>query len=638
MASSKEVFALRKEQRLQEAYELGCEVVRENPNDEWNKKALAWCLIDMIKKAIAENNIPLFSKYMTDLHDMNLDLSDDVLKKNIDYLKQISNPQHQIISDAKNFSKLGDHSKAANAFREAIHKFPDDIQLHESLAWEIYRSSKDLFSAENVDIYNAKKILFEYIKLKNSCPSRIHSLYLRYADKLIGKEGFSLVGFLKLWNLENLTEEDFQPYMPENGKSYPSLAEKIIQHAAKEIVEKKMIDDVRFILPYLDDAIKRFTENIWLIYYKAKLLQLANKNDEALDYSISIVKAKMNDFWSWNLLSENYIYSDPDLAFACLCRALLCKSDDKFLGNLRLKVAKTMITKGLYTEAKHEITRIVKARENEGWSLSEELQNFQQQPWYKDAQDTKNNYDLYQQYASSTEELLFKNLPWINCYFGDVFSVESQQKQKRKIYILKENQKYADEVALPESKFSHCRFKKGDLIQIKGEWEHDGRFKFYTVNKEPLSNNFDSFPELIGVITYVNSEKQSANFIVDKHIEGLIHKSDCTDILTVGSKVKLRLSKYQNVHGIRINILSCSATNEEQNSGIIKAFTGVIKISDVMMGFVTDRSVSSESIFVDRDIVQTYNLQDNATISGTAIINFNKKKNQWGWKVLKIDL
>lgn len=548
MASSKEVFALRKDHRLQEAYEMGCEVVRENPHDEWNKKALAWCLIDMIKKSITEKNIPLSLKYMTDLNDMNLDLSDDVLKKNIDYLKQITNPKFKIINDARNLSKQGDHDKSANAFREAIRQFPDDIQLYESLAWEIYNSSKGVFSTENIDINNAKKILFEYIKLKNNRPSRIHSLFLRNANKLIEMEGFSLVGFLKLWNLENLTEEDFQPYIPEKGKTLPSLAETIIQHAAKEIIEKKMIGDVNFILPYLDNAIDRCGQKVWLIYYKAKLLQLVNKQDEALAYIISVVKNKMNDFWSWNLLSENFMHNDPDLSFACLCRALLCKSEDKYLGNIRLKVAKTMLEKGLYSEAKHEIIRIIKARENEGWPISEELKSFQQESWYQNTQESKNNSDLYQQYAVLAEEVLFSDVPWV-----------------------------------------------------------------------------------IGIVDYINYAKKIAHFIVDKTIDGIMKKVDCPHKIEVGTKVKMKLSKHEDYY----KILKCIVTDENPQSDILKNFFGTIKVTENFHGFVTCED-SKDKIFLDRNIVESYNLNTGNTISGTAIINFDKARNRWGWKALKI--
>ena len=47
MSSSKEVFALRKEGSLDEAYTMALEIIEADPNDEWNIKAIAWCLYDL---------------------------------------------------------------------------------------------------------------------------------------------------------------------------------------------------------------------------------------------------------------------------------------------------------------------------------------------------------------------------------------------------------------------------------------------------------------------------------------------------------------------------------------------------------------------------------------------------------------
>ncbi|TXX94325.1 hypothetical protein FXF11_04955 [Vibrio cholerae] len=51
MITSKDVFAKRKSGQLDEAYQMAVELVKENASDEWNFKALAWCLIDLLKRA-----------------------------------------------------------------------------------------------------------------------------------------------------------------------------------------------------------------------------------------------------------------------------------------------------------------------------------------------------------------------------------------------------------------------------------------------------------------------------------------------------------------------------------------------------------------------------------------------------------
>ena len=50
---SKHVFALRSEGKLQEAYQLATSLLESHGDDDWNKRAMAWVLVDIIKKEIA---------------------------------------------------------------------------------------------------------------------------------------------------------------------------------------------------------------------------------------------------------------------------------------------------------------------------------------------------------------------------------------------------------------------------------------------------------------------------------------------------------------------------------------------------------------------------------------------------------
>lgn len=52
---SKKVFALRKEGKLQEAYNLATSLLNSDKDDEWNKRAMAWVLVDIIKIEINKN-------------------------------------------------------------------------------------------------------------------------------------------------------------------------------------------------------------------------------------------------------------------------------------------------------------------------------------------------------------------------------------------------------------------------------------------------------------------------------------------------------------------------------------------------------------------------------------------------------
>ena len=65
-------------------------------------------------------------------------------------------------------------------------------------------------------------------------------------------------------------------------------------------------------------------------------------------------------------------------------------------------------------------------------------------------------------------------------------------------------------------------------------------------------------------------------------------------------------------------------------SDAMKDFEGTIKvISPQNFGFIED-------IFVEPKIIEESKLTDGQQVKGRAILSFNKKKNEWGWKAIEI--
>ncbi len=630
MLTSKEVFAKRKEGHIAEAYSMALELVGSNPHDDWNIKALAYCIIDMLKQAVNTNDYMTAQNFASDLSRLDIDKNDEILTKSVNSAKQLADPQKKIIAEAKALSKQGRHNDAVNAYRTALSRFPDDKNLHESLGWELYRVGKNLFESEKIDLYPAKQLLVEYIRLHNERPSLLHSLFLRFADKLIGNEGFNLVAFLKLWDLNNLTQEDYQPYEADNGKTYPSIAEKVIQHAAKDALSKKQTADVTYVLPFIDKAIQKFPENFWLTYYKAKLLHLIGQNNAALEFSISVTKTKVNEYWAWALLAEILLDLDREKAFSCYCKALLCRGEDKFLANVRVKFAELLIEKSLYPEAKYEIDKAIQSRENEGWKITEILMNYQNSDWYPSATASQNNQNLYRENTELAEALLFDSMPWLNATVGDMFTLPNKpNKPKRKIFIALAGKQTPLEITVPENKYNFKSLSVGEGIKIKGELEQENRFQVYLIDKRETVDRWDIFHELIGIVDHINHEKKIAHFIIDRNINGILHFSDFPIKFTMGDSLALRLSTYENDRGVRHTVLTCRQTEKQPQNNITKQFNSSVRVSNGL-GFTDD------NIFIDRPLVERYGIKDDDVISGLAVLNYNKKRSTWGWKAIRL--
>lgn len=79
MSSSKEVFALRKEGSLDEAYAMALDIINDNPNDEWNIKAFAWCLYDLTKRSVSQNDYKAAKKFVERIEKLHIQTSNTLL-------------------------------------------------------------------------------------------------------------------------------------------------------------------------------------------------------------------------------------------------------------------------------------------------------------------------------------------------------------------------------------------------------------------------------------------------------------------------------------------------------------------------------------------------------------------------------
>jgi tetratricopeptide (TPR) repeat protein len=126
MASSKEVFDLRRSGRLDEAYAMALTVLQFDPQDEWSIKAMAWCLYDLIKRSVDQNDNEAAAKYSDVLIKMPTDNFDDVLFKSLNHVLKLANPEKRIIIEANQLSFNGREEEALILFQKAYQKFPND--------------------------------------------------------------------------------------------------------------------------------------------------------------------------------------------------------------------------------------------------------------------------------------------------------------------------------------------------------------------------------------------------------------------------------------------------------------------------------------------------------------------------------
>ena len=630
MITNKEVFAKRREGALDEAYQMALELMQAPQVGDWDIKAFAWCLIDLIKRDVQAGNHQNLDHYREQLQTIKIDPNDDVLPKSIGYVLSLYNPHGKLISQAKALNKLGRHQDAVNLYKEVWQLSGSvDRDIQTSLGWALYKLCKELMARDNVNTETVKRDINDYLNLDVEKPSLLHSLFLQLASKLSG-DGFNMLVFSHLWNLDYLRPEDFERYHSDDGKEYPSLAEKVIQQASKESVKSGNTQNLNYILPHINKAIDRFHDNIWLKLNKAKVLLTLGRNDDALAFGLEVAKSKMNDYWSWELLGDICAANDPDAALGCYCKALLSSNDDKFTGKVRLKLAERMVKAGEYAAARLEVERVISYRERESQRIPDIASLLASQPWYQEIVASPSNMAYYRSMAPVAESLLFSRLPWISACVGEKFMIpgkEGKPKPKRKLYV--KTSAFPMEVSIPESKGDFRRLAIGDAIMLKGEQDTNGRFQVYVIEARREGVTWDIFPEKIGVIDHVNKQKNLIHFIVDRKIDGVIPLSELTTSFKEGEAVALKLAKYITNQGERYRVLQAQPSTAIPDSSIRKEFHEEVR-EEREMGF------TNNDIFVPPFLMNLEHIQDGDLVSGVAIINYNKKRSSWGWKAISI--
>ncbi len=629
MTTSKDVFAKRKAGLLDEAYQMALQRMAAPDKDDWDDKALGWCLVDLIKRASKAGSQEHLGHYRQQLEAIAVPENDDVLTKQRQFAISLCNPDGQLADEARQLSKSGKNTQAANIYRKLLIKTPTDRELGTSLGWELYRISKELLGKGAENLLPIKQNLNEYLKLNIEKPSLLHSLILQIAAKFAGAEQFSMVAFSRIWGLEHLRSDDWDRFVTNDGKELPALAERVIQHASKEAAKVNDQKSLTYIVPHLDKAILIYPDNIWLSLNKAKALLGLDRSDEALEFALEVTKAKSSDYWTWGLLGDISATTDKALSLSCYCKALLCASDDRFSGKVRLKLAMLLIDCGYLKEAKYEINYIFLAKQKDGNKIPAELESLIAQDWYTETLLPRTNEEFYLSQKAEAENLLFSQLPWVAANVGDIFTIPGKENKPRRVLYLKTTSDPI-EVSIPESKFTIQRGVVGGAINIKGEWDSQKRFQVYVIADRESDEAWDVFSERIGVVDNVNQQKMLIHFLVDKNIGGIVPFSDLDTEYEEADAILVRLSKYTTKDGARYRVLSAKKSNLPAPQSLRKEFLEPIRVSDTGLGF------TSTDIFITPNLVTMHHLRNDDLVEGVALLSFNKKRGEWGWKAVSV--
>lgn len=137
-------------------------------------------------------------------------------------------------------------------------------------------------------------------------------------------------------------------------------------------------------------------------------------------------------------------------------------------------------------------------------------------------------------------------------------------------------------------------------------------------------------PELSILVTSVNSEKHMLNYAVTRSKTGFMNYEGLIKNPHPGQIYSVRFQKVDPESGFsRVNTIRMS---DSQQHEMLRSHEGKVRMKEgATFAFVEDN-------FIGPELVNQFHLKDEDFISFRSMLAFNKKKNEWGWKVISVEL
>lgn len=353
MATIKDITTMCKAGQIEEAYTLVKSDFEAMPTDLWVQRAMGWVLYYLLKQD----------------------------------------------TKAGDYTKLVDHLEEYKSLDQLT--VQNDSMIFDNVLFKIAEFIKNHVFPTDIDANAKLSTIFAWLKGYEFNPSKGYSFLLQSHLKF--EAWGELADFFEWWNFDKLRQEDYTPYIMQNGKKMMTLAERVFIANSKALLKIKDLGRIEEFLPKLDKLMNDHPEMMYPGYYYGKLLlSLGSDSDEALKVIVPFARKKSTEFWVWQLLSDVYT-NDATKQLACLLRAVHCRTQESLLGKVRIKLADLYIRHNKLDLAKHQIDCVTRCYASAGRKLPYEIEFWINQSWINTV--TSNSTDPID-YMSITNDIL----------------------------------------------------------------------------------------------------------------------------------------------------------------------------------------------------------------------------------------
>ena len=415
LVTSKDVFEARREGNLDRAYTMAQTLMEQPDPSQWDIRACAWCLIDLIKRANAMNEEAEVELYQGELQKLAIDEADEVLFKQTLYALRLGSQAMKELSAIKKLKDTGNIQEATKKAKALYAEFSDDVTVKWSYAWCLYKILQQKAKEVPINIQHVTGCLDELFSLGLSQEVSLLRCIWGTVLSIDNVEGhIALYNYALQMDFDKLEECDYQvaPYVGSDGKhhEWPSLVMRVLKKSLDSLnryVDKNII---HHLCDITEERMRSLTENTFFLQWSlAKAYLLEDELDKAQAIILHLLQSKPSSFWLWNGLAET-MAGGHDMALSCYAKSLTCQCDLQFNGRAKLGAIQELVALGQYAVASAEVQVLHSYRMKEGHKIDEALTQYMHADWY--VPDSKGvDVGFYKDHSVAATELLNTFLP-----------------------------------------------------------------------------------------------------------------------------------------------------------------------------------------------------------------------------------
>lgn len=615
--------------------------IKDNLNDDYIVSSYLYPITDMCILSYENNREDELEKYYKELCSIKIQLNNEYLAKRIEKIHKIADKTYKDQVEAKSYYDNKEYKKAMEIYNRLIKYKKNDVHINTLLGWCIYYIIKDnIINKINENI--SKKLLLQYLDLKVEKPSLLHSRILTLVLEI---SSIKLYKFIELWDIKYFRDEDYKQ-VEVNNKKYSSLVQKILSKLIKDsdaINNKANLEKYETII---DKMVENANGDIFAVRIRAFIKYYLNKIDEAEKDLIYFLKNKINEFWAWSDLGLIYLKKDDiktTMSFYCKAMLLAPKSKLELSINVRKKLLDLLIQLNLSREAKYEAITLYNYYKESDKKIDNSIVNMMASDWFKNTESTQDNNDFYMKNSKTAETIFYKHTDKVKGILGDKFENKSN-KICYNIYY-KDNDNKINSYTIKNNMVNIQCKEEGTPIYVYMDYNKlTNKDEIYGIEERESGDKFDIIDRQIGVVNYVDTNTSRVNIVVSKAITENLYVDNKNLQLSVGDTVYVRLL-YNNK---KYKVVTCDKIEEEVETNLKQTFFDVIEhislAGDAYISHVEKIDIELLKkyhyvpvLYIHKDLVKRFNLEEGDEVRCVGVLNYNKKKAQWGWSALSVE-